>query len=155
MDKYHLEVGDAYKMCDDLKKSQESYKKISNQKMKLIAKVHMAELYHQNKDVHKFTETVKEIEPNIDEIMKINPTEGFKAMNYIGIALMNEGKYEEANAQFREIMPKLSVFYDYKYEGIPLVHDIFRNTASCESKMKNYSEALNLLDSAKGWQKVC
>ncbi len=52
-------------------------------------------------------------------------------------------------------MPKLSLHYDYKYEGIPLVHDIFRNIASCESKMKNYSEALSLLDSAKGWQKVC
>ena len=61
MDKYHLEVGDAYKMCDDLKKSQESYDRISDKKMKVIAKVHMAELYHQNKEVKKFMATVKEL----------------------------------------------------------------------------------------------
>ena len=32
---------------------------------------------------------------------------------------------------------------------------MFRNVASCESKLKNYSIALNELDNVKVWQKVC
>ncbi len=76
-------------MCDDLKKSQDSYKKIENDKMKLIAKVHMAELYHQNGEKNKFMDILKDIEPNVDEVLKLNPPEGFKAMNYIAIGLMN------------------------------------------------------------------
>ena len=76
-------------------------------------------------------------------------------MNYVAISLMNEGKYKEANKKFNEIIPEMTKYYNYKYEGIPLVHDMFRNKATCESKMKNYAEALNLLRSTKGWQKVC
>lgn len=35
------------------------------------------------------------------------------------------------------------------------MHEICRNRAACETKLNNFNEALNLLDSTKSWQKVC
>jgi hypothetical protein len=35
------------------------------------------------------------------------------------------------------------------------VHEIYRNLAACETKLKNFTEALSLLGSAKDWQKGC
>lgn len=46
-------------------------------------------------------------------------------------------------------------FYDYKYEGIPLVHEIMKNMATCKTKLNQFAEALSLLDSTKAWQKGC
>lgn len=68
---------------------------------------------------------------------------------------MNRQKYREASQLFKQLTKDAAIHYDYKYEGIPLVHDIFRNRAACETKLRNYQEALSLLDSTKDWQKVC
>ena len=35
------------------------------------------------------------------------------------------------------------------------MHEIHRNRALCETKLNNFSEALNLLDSTKSWQLIC
>ena len=52
-------------------------------------------------------------------------------MNYVGIAMMESGDLKGANKKFRDILPILTKHYDYKYEGIPLVHDIMRNIGAC------------------------
>jgi hypothetical protein len=49
----------------------------------------------------------------------------------------------------------MNIFYGDKYEGIPLVHEINRNKAACETKLQNYDEALGLLNSTVEWQRVC
>ena len=73
----------------------------------------------------------------------------------MGIELMKKGKYRDASKMYKQLIQDAAKFYDYKYEGIPLVHDIFRNRAECEKNLNNFQEALGLLDSTKSWQKVC
>ena len=52
-------------------------------------------------------------------------------------------------------MREAAEYYDFKYEGIPLVHQIMNNYASCKTKLNQFSQALSLLDSTKMWQKGC
>lgn len=68
---------------------------------------------------------------------------------------MNKGDYKEASRRYKVLKNELNEYYDYKFEGIPLAHEIQRNRAACETKLQNYTEALNLLESTKSWQKVC
>ena len=79
----------------------------------------------------------------------------FKAQNYVALWLMKRGKFKEANKKFKSLQAQTAIYYDYKFEGIPLVHEIFRNMALCQSKMNNHTEALNMLSTTKGWQKIC
>ena len=69
--------------------------------MRLVAQVHIAELYHQKKENKKFTKTIQELEPKIPALLQYNPPEAFKAMNYVAISLMSEGDYKAANRKFR------------------------------------------------------
>lgn len=83
------------------------------------------------------------------------PEEGFRAENYIALQWMKQGKFREALKKYKNLQAEATVFYQYRFEGIPLVHDIFRNMATCEAKLNNHKEALNLLNSTKEWQLVC
>ena len=65
--------------------------------------------------------------------------EYFKAQNYVALWLMRRGKLKEANRKFKTLQAETASYYDYKFEGIPLVHDIFRNMALCQSKMNNHT----------------
>lgn len=51
---------------------------------------------------------------------------------------MEAENFKKALKILRLLIAKLTKYYDYKYEGIPLVHDLFRNVAVCESKLSNY-----------------
>lgn len=83
------------------------------------------------------------------------PEEGFRAENYIALQWMKQGKFREALKKYKNLQAEATVYYQYRFEGIPLVHDIFRNMATCEAKLNNHKEALNLLNSTKEWQLVC
>ena len=52
--------------------------------------------------------------------------------------LMNRGKHKEAHKLYKQLIGDVAKHYDYKFEGIPLVHDIFRNRAACETKLNNF-----------------
>lgn len=60
---------------------------------------------------------------------------------------MNKGEYKKASVLYKKLISDMREFYDFKYEGIPLVHEILRNKAACETKLLNYEDALNLLNS--------
>jgi predicted RND superfamily exporter protein len=68
---------------------------------------------------------------------------------------MNKGKIKDAQKELKTILEDAANFYEYRYEGIPLVHEVMKNLASCKTKLNQFSEALSLLDSTKDWQKVC
>ncbi len=36
-------------------------------------------------------------------------------------------------------MSEAAEHYDFKYEGIPLVHDILNNMATCKTKLNQFS----------------
>jgi tetratricopeptide (TPR) repeat protein len=84
-----------------------------------------------------------------------NPPEYFKAKNFIGVSLMNKGKTKDAHKVFDELMQKVTLHYGFKHEGIPLVHDIYRNMANCKTQLNQYKDALTLLNSTKSWQQGC
>lgn len=65
---------------------------------------------------------------------------------------MRKEKFKESKKFYRELKGELYEYYDYKMEGIPLVHEIYRNLALSETKLNNHEEALNLLNSTKSWQ---
>lgn len=155
LDKHTIHMGDVYLMNEDFDKAEEQYLSVKGGKMHLIVLVHLAELYFKTHDDKKLKKIIDEIERNLENYKKISNADAFKAQNYIGMELMNRGKYKEANKLYKQLITEAAIHYDYKYEGIPLVHDIFRNRAACETKLNNFQEALSLLDSTKSWQKVC
>jgi hypothetical protein len=67
-----------------------------------------------------------------------HPEEAFKAENYLALNLMKQNKHREALKKYKNLQNETSIFYNYRFEGIPLVHDIFRNMAACESKLNNH-----------------
>lgn len=71
------------------------------------------------------------------------------------MGLMRQNKFKEALKKFKNMQAETSVHYGYRFEGIPIVHDVFRNMATCEAKLNNLKESLNLLNSTKMWQLVC
>jgi hypothetical protein len=62
---------------------------------------------------------------------------------------MKQGHFKEALKKYKNLKSEATVHYQYRFEGIPVVHDIFRNMATCEAKLNNHEEALNLLNSTK------
>jgi tetratricopeptide (TPR) repeat protein len=92
---------------------------------------------------------------NLRKLKEKFPEEGFRAENYIALQWMKQGRYKEALKKYRNLQTETTMHYQYRFEGIPVVHDIFRNMATCESKLNNHKEALNLLNSTKDWQLVC
>lgn len=44
---------------------------------------------------------------------------------------MRQGKYKEALKKFKNLQGESSLHFNYRFEGIPIVHDIFRNMATC------------------------
>jgi|LakMenEpi03Aug12_release.lakeMendotaPanAssembly.Ray.scaffolds.fasta_scaffold659609_3 hypothetical protein len=62
----------------------------------------------------------------------------FKAENYFGLSLMKQDKIKEAVKKFRNLQVESSQYYNHRFEGIPIVHDIFRNMATCEAKLNNH-----------------
>lgn len=75
----------------------------------------------------------------------------FRAKNYIGLNLLKKDKNRESNKYYKSLRGEVSDYYDYKMEGIPLAHEIYRNLALSETKLNNVSEALNLLNSTRVW----
>ena len=69
--------------------------------------------------------------------------------------LIEKQKFMEATKYFKNLLDDICEYFDYRYEGIPLVHEIYTNRAACETKLKNYSEAINLLNTTYSWQKIC
>lgn len=65
------------------------------------------------------------------------PDEYFKAENYFAMGLMKQNKFKQALKKFKNMQAETSVHYGYRFEGIPIVHDIFRNMATCEAKLNN------------------
>lgn len=155
LDKHRIELGDAYRINEQFDKAEEQFLSIKEGKMLLIAYVHLAELYFTSKSGEKLERVVCEIEKNLGKYKNISEPDSFKAQNYIGMQLINRGKFKEASKLYKSLSREINVYYNYKFEGIPLVHEINRNRAACETKLSNYSEALSLLDSTKGWQKIC
>lgn len=155
MDRHTIELGDVFMMNEDFKKAEEQYLSCRNGKHQLIVLSRLAELYIKTKDDKKLEKIINEIEKNSEKFKALKSADSFKAQNYMGIELMKKGKYRDANKLYKQLIQDAAKFYDYKYEGIPLVHDIFRNRAECEKNLNNFQEALGLLDSTKSWQKVC
>lgn len=62
----------------------------------------------------------------------------FRAKNYIGLSLMKKEKFREANKYFKSLRGEITGYYDYKVEGIPLVHEIYRNLALTETRLNNH-----------------
>jgi hypothetical protein len=54
-----------------------------------------------------------------------------------------------------ELLGEVTSSYPYNLEGKPLVHDIYRSIATCQSKLGRHGEALGLLKSTLSWQLVC
>lgn len=51
----------------------------------------------------------------MDKYKEIGNAEAFKAQNYIGMELMNRGKYKEANKLYKQLINDAAKHYDYKY----------------------------------------
>jgi hypothetical protein len=51
---------------------------------------------------------------------------------------MKQNKFKEALKKFKTLQSDSSIYYGYRFEGIPIVHDIFRNMATCEAKLNNH-----------------
>lgn len=83
--------------------------------MHLIVLVHLAELYFKTHDDQKLKKTITEIEKNLEKYKEISSADAFKAQNYIGMELMNRGKYREANMLYKALINDAAKHYDYKY----------------------------------------
>ncbi len=83
------------------------------------------------KDDQHFYSLLEDIEPKIGNLKQINKEEAFKVMNFMALSLIKRGKYAEALKKYKNLQSETAKFYDYKFEGISLVHDIFRNMAIC------------------------
>ena len=68
---------------------------------------------------------------------------------------MKKDQYRQANKLYKKLRGEVSDYYNLKSEGIPLVHEIYRNLALSETKINNFEQALNLLNSSKSWQQSC
>lgn len=42
---------------------------------------------------------------------------------------MKKEKFREANKYFKSLRGEISGYYEYKVEGIPLAHEVYRNLA--------------------------
>ena len=60
--------------------------------MKIIALVHLAELYLKKKKEEELEAIIPEIQAGINLLDSYDKPEAFKARNFIGLSLMNKGK---------------------------------------------------------------
>lgn len=148
-------MGDAFRLNENYKEAEKQYKKVTKGFMETIALVHLAEMYYRLREEEKLKLLIPQIERGAEVLRVKNPTEYFKARNFIGVSMMNKGKTKEAHKIFDDLLQKVTLHYSYKHEGIPLVHDIYRNMANCKSRLNQFKDALNLLNSTKSWQKGC
>ena len=94
LDKHTIHMGDVYLMNEDFDKAEEQYLSVKDGKMHLIVLVHLAELYFKTHDDKKLKKVIDEIERNLENYKKISSADAFKAQNYIGMEMMNRGKYK-------------------------------------------------------------
>ena len=114
---------------------------------KLVSLVHLLELYIKKGDDKLALSTQEQLElsSSMRKLKEKFPEEGFRADNFIGLQLMKLGKYKQALKKYRNLQAQATKFYQFRFEGVPVVHDLFRNMATCETKLNNHKEALNLL----------
>lgn len=56
----------------------------------------------------------------------------------MGQNLFKQQRFKEALRKFKTLQTDAATHYDQRFEGIPLVHDIFRSMADCENQLQNY-----------------
>lgn len=101
LDKHTIDLGDAYRINAEYSKAEQQYLSVKEGKMALIANVHLAELYFKTKESAKLQNVIIELERNISKYKEISQPDSFKAQNYIGVELINRGKYKEASRLYK------------------------------------------------------
>lgn len=71
--------------------------------MLLIAYVHLAELYFKTKETEKLSNVIELINKNLGRYKEISSPDSFKARNYIGMEMINKGRFKEARKLYRSL----------------------------------------------------
>ena len=140
INKFILLRGDAYRLNEDYEEAERDYKSVEGEEDELVAKVHLLELYLKKGDQKKADMVQEELERgNILKKLRGNqPDEYFKAEYFMGLSLVKQNRCKEALKKFKTLQNEAAQHYNHRFEGIPVVHDIFRGMANCESMLHNY-----------------
>jgi len=71
--------------------------------MLLIAYVHLAELYFKTKETEKLSKIIALIDMNLGKYKDISSPDSFKAQNYIGMEMINQGRFKEAYKLYKSL----------------------------------------------------
>ena len=109
----------------------------------------------QRGEEEKFDKLIDEIAAKLDSLKETDKDEYFKARNFVAIRTIKKGSFKKAEKMLNELQTEVTNSYPYNFEGKPLVHDIYRSRATCQSKLGRHGEALELLKGTLSWQLVC
>ena len=73
----------------------------------------------------------------------------------MAIKSFKKGSTKKAATLIKNLLQDIEKAYSFNFEGKPLVHDIYRSMAACQSKMGLHKDALETLNTTLSWQLVC
>jgi hypothetical protein len=156
MDRCNIRKADALRISGDFEASEKEYQVCcKSEKMKLVSLIHLAELYMQRGEEEKFDRVIDQIAPKLESLKESEREEYFKARNFVAIRTIKKGSYKKAEQMLNQLQSEVSLSFPFSLEGKPLVHDIYRSRATCQSKLGRHVEALDLLKNTLSWQLVC
>ena len=102
LDEFRIEKGDTLKSCEEYELAEKQYFSVQTDKLKLVAKVRLIELYIVRRNEAKVQQMLAEVESEIGKLKEWGFTEDyFRGKNYIGLGLMRKEKFKEAKKFYR------------------------------------------------------
>lgn len=124
--------------------------------MRLISKVHLAQLYLHCGEQAKFVKVVSELDKlNKAQELFGDHDEYFKCEILRAVKKIKQGQFVEAENILRKTNADILKIANISLEGRPIIHDSYRCLATCRAKLGDPKGALALLKDTLNWQLSC
>lgn len=154
-----IRKADALALSGQFEMAEKQYRLVNaeSKKMKVIALIHLADMFMRLGQEAKVDQAINQLEPLLPAIENDEKQrdEYFKGKHFLAIKAFKKGSYAKAETLLQKLITNVSGTYTYSLEGKPLVHDIYRTMAAVQSKLGRYGDALKTLSNTLSLQLAC